>query len=378
MNPAYPYSAYLCACLQFEPGEPLPRVCGFEIFSSPPESLSYQAGRIYACVLSMPGESYRGARDKLVDIINSCPHLAWARIWVNESYEAHQERGRILGYIKEECPTCQGEQGANPQSPITRRSWKMDCRHCWGLVVPDKEDGHIGVRCVSCQKFESAHGFFSRQLPTPPVDPRPWLEHIKRSFEEDRDLELVALCSRDHDWAIRLLFVSTGTFATGAVTPFGHRIEGLPKMVFIADITPVEWGDVQVGRIPLPQDWAVERVIVRGDHQHLHLEYEKTVGPLFSQRIGVICKVCRAELDENKVCPSCSAKAIGSPSVAPPTPAPHPPGPSATKTSERLSEVVDEDGVVWAQAPQGKISVNIDPAAGRDEDCTLEPDELKY
>jgi len=86
-------------------------------------------------------------------------------------------------------------------------------------------------------------------------------------FEADNAIEQIIWVA--HEKEIRLLEVNRTAIPSGTVLVFRFApSEDLPFPIFIADVTPLEWEQIQRGQIPLPEGWdlATAQIFQRFEH----------------------------------------------------------------------------------------------------------------
>jgi hypothetical protein len=79
---------------------------------------------------------------------------------------------------------------------------------------------------------------------------------VQEHFDIEAGLRQIAVYSEEEDSVLRLIEVNEETLPTGQVQPFVFSPdEDVPVPIFIADVTPEEWEEIQKGRISLPKGW---------------------------------------------------------------------------------------------------------------------------
>lgn len=92
------HKAYLVLKLK-QDGTGLPKPHSLSIFSSHPMGLTTGKGEVYAEIMHIEADSYHEAAQQLREFVLTAPGWEWAKVWVDDSKEAHMARGELLGYF---------------------------------------------------------------------------------------------------------------------------------------------------------------------------------------------------------------------------------------------------------------------------------------
>ena len=87
------HRAYLNIAVRIRKDEtPFPPLVNVQIHSSPPGSLTPTVGELWANVMSIEGDSYAQASERILEIVEKLDAFSWMRPWLREGYEAHQAK----------------------------------------------------------------------------------------------------------------------------------------------------------------------------------------------------------------------------------------------------------------------------------------------
>jgi hypothetical protein len=82
---------------------------------------------------------------------------------------------------------------------------------------------------------------------------------IHEHFDLEPSLEKVIWINPEQAPEIRLLEINAETFATGMVQSFYFPpSDEIPYAMLIAEITPEEWQQVLLKKLPLPEGWTLD------------------------------------------------------------------------------------------------------------------------